>query len=135
MGVEISTAGLEEAIGQLQDLPHDLRNALADRADEIVEDLRAALATYPEEREGQRYVRTYTLQSGWEDTFVQVTYTSDGLTLSLINPVDYTGDVQVEPQKAFFVGRWPSTDTIAAQQEPLVAGKVENIVRDFVGRN
>lgn len=127
--MQVSVRGGRAALELVEGIGDEIRETLEREALPITDPLRTAAATYPPEREGQTYVRTYTLQAGWQDAPVQVQFVAGGLTMALENPVPYVSDVQEEPQDPYFVNRWPTLEQIAGEQEPVVAAEIDDALR------
>src|SRR5688572_6370219 len=111
--------GIDEAIASLQQLSLEgLRPTLTD----LLADIASDAATYPPERSGQRYQRTYTLRDGWLDA--EPVFSGGGAELSatLTNSVPYAADVMGDGvQGVFFADRWRTDQQIADSWEARIA--------------
>lgn len=88
----------------------------------------AELTKYPAPVTGGRYERTFKLKRGWE----RAAGVTGGLGFQLINPVEYTPDVQGDNQRPIFRGRWETASSIAHRLHEEVMAAYEAAVREAI---
>lgn len=126
--MRISQRGANRVARQLAAYPAALRDALTAGANTIMNPLIADAQVYPAELPNQHYQRTYTLQAGWNDPLL-IQRDGAGVTISAINTVEYSDEVQTAgQQKPGFDGRWRTTEMIANDGTPQVVGAIDRIV-------
>lgn len=86
-----------------------------------------ALSEYPEERPGQKYVRTNALGRGWERS----TPIDQGRGFQLINAIPYVGLVQGDNQSWMHVGRWQKASEIAHDHEEEILALYESAIEEL----
>ena len=124
----ISQRGADRVLRKLDVLGATLRAALTAGASALMNPLIADAQLYPPELPNQQYQRTFTLQAGWGDPLL-IQRDSSGVTISAINTVEYSDDVQTAgQQKPSFDGRWRTTEMIATDGEPQVVAAIDRII-------
>jgi hypothetical protein len=103
-------------------LPNRLRKAASEARRLLVADL----AEYPPEAPGQRYVRTYELQRGWQRASPIV-----GTQFELVNSSDHARWTQADDQAWMHVGRWKTASEIAQEHEAEIVKEFDDAVKEM----
>ena len=86
-----------------------------------------ALSQYPEERSGQKYVRTNALKRGWQ----RASPLDQGGSFQLVNATPYAGLVQGNNQAWMHVGRWQKASDIAHEHEEEILALYEGAIEEL----
>lgn len=126
-GTSITYKNLQEVIDGFQALPRYVGADVRDSLTPVIDDLKQALAIYPAERPGQRYVRTGDLGRGWTEAKPQFVLKAGGaIDMRLTNPVDYTDLVQGERQAWMHAGRWQTAEVVLTEFADDITRGVED---------
>jgi hypothetical protein len=118
MSVSIEIEGLAELVKRFGNARFIIEEELEDAVDTIFSRAIAKLSTYPSPPVGSKYVRTYKLRDGWQQTDRRFAVRGGDIRAVLRNPVDYVGLVQGENQAAIHQGRWATTTEVMNDIRP-----------------
>ena len=126
-GASITYKNLHEVIQGFHVLPRYVSSDVQDALQPVEEDLKTALAIYPAERPGQRYVRSGDLGRGWTEAKPQfVVKASGAIDMRLTNPVSYTDLVMGDEQAWMHKGRWTTAEVVLTEFEGDITRGVED---------
>lgn len=113
--------GIDDAIARITRLASlaGLESELEAAADEILPDLK----TYPPERPGQKYVRTFELRDTWRKSEAQRVVSA--VSVNITNPTEYGPFVQGDDQAEVHRGRWSTVKKIADDRRGAVRARVQ----------
>lgn len=115
--VKVEIIGLEQILNRFANSRGIVAEEMEDAIDTAFSDMIKLLTAYPSPPPGSRYVRTYKLKAGWQQTDRRFVSNGTGLRAALSNPVDYAGLVQGDSQAAVHKGRWKPASQV--QRESL----------------
>jgi hypothetical protein len=127
----LEVRNLDKIIGDLGKLD-DLIGELAEPTEETLKLLKERMQEYPAERDGQKYVRTFELQNGWDE---YVILAGDRLGL-IYNATPYGPRVQAasgDPSQAWMhEGRWQTDEQVIKEKEEQVQRIYEAYLRKLM---
>jgi hypothetical protein len=120
-----------KAVLQALERVENLISQLAEPTEEVLEYLRQKMATYPPPPAGSTYVRTMTLQGGWQSLVLA------GNRLGVLsNPVSYGPYVQgAEDQAAVHQGRWQTDEQVAEDETAVVLRIYDQYCQELLDRH
>lgn len=119
---------LPEVAAKIKQLGNGIQPALRSVSGQARRILIDALSQYPEERPGQKYVRTNALGRGWQRS----TPIDQGRGFQLVNAVRYAGIVQGDDQGWAFRGRWQKASEIAHDHEEEILALYEAAIEGLL---
>ena len=139
MPFSIELRGVDTFLAALADYGAIRDDEYEQAARDAMEFLRSPLREYAPERAGSRYIRTMTLQGGWDDAQMQFAATLEGFTARLENPTPYgpyvQGGADDDPhQAAIFNGFWNTDDQIVSDNEGEITQYFEQANERIVKR-
>ena len=142
MPFDIQLSGAPALLALLDQYPAIRDEEYEQAARDALEFLRSPLREYPPARSGSTYVRTMTLQGGWENAVPTFAPRGDGFDARLENPTVYgpyvQGGADDDPhQAAVHQGYWNTDDAIVddnrAEIEQFFSDANERIVKRLGG--
>lgn len=135
MAADFQVTGWDALTRAFAAWPAEFAEATEAASHEALDDLLPALATYPPERPGQRYIRTGYLGDMWDSASPEFAPLGSGFEAKIENPTAYAPFVQDAAEQAWMhVGRWPTDATIAKAAEPDIERTFAYHLTDAVRR-
>lgn len=109
--------------------PRILAEEMGDAAKEGTEYLQAEAQKYPPPPEGSRYVRTFQLQRGWQQSNPRLVFGGSGFQMVAENPTPYAPFVQDPDRQAWQMKHWRTTEQIEQDAEARITGLFERAIQ------
>lgn len=121
--------GFEKLNVALSKLPEEMMHETEKSNALAVANMKADLMVYPPERRNSRYVRTYTLRTGWASAPITTDNVMDGMlgtkVTGIVNPVEYTPWVQQKrTQTGWNKYRWSTVEDVVAKHSPSIISRL-----------